>query len=95
MKKFLLATVIITLLLACNVIYAKQTNHVQDICNIENCPTQTCPYLHNNNNENYSCYVEGCTQNQQHTHNNCLTRNNYEHETEQNNTHHNRHMRHH
>ena len=68
MKKFLLISGVITLFLACNVIYAKQLNCPQEICNLENCmQTQTHFY---NNCEQYNCYVEGCTETRQHFHNN-------------------------
>ncbi len=70
MKKFFLATGVIGLVMASNVIYARQLNSSQGVCNVENCiqtrPTicdnsETCPYS-----------MEGCTRTQGFSHDNCV-----------------------
>lgn len=72
MKKILFMTAVIILLFACNVIYAKQTNIPQKVCDVQNCPQTRTP-IHNTC-ETIQCYVEGCTNIQNHTHNNCGNR---------------------
>lgn len=72
MKKILLMTAVIMLLLACNVIYAKQTNIKPSVCDVENC-LQTRPHIHNACETN-QCYVEGCMNTQKHTYKSCGNR---------------------